>query len=195
MIEWNTPRMTRSAVVTAVVLSFASLCAAAAAAPSSHFPLRDGATWKLTDENGLPLVVKASRSGQAYALRGLPGLATVRVRVSGSDVQAWDSKLDRWRPFLRLGAGAGTRYLVDLPGSALWRTVDVKVTSRTATCSDAQGREVRGCIVLDLRSRRPVADAGVERLVFAPGIGLAEVVVQTIAGPRSYTLDGKAPLS
>ena len=40
-----------------------------------------------------------------------------------------------------------------------------------------------------------MADAGIERLVFAPGIGLAEVVVQTIAGPRSYTLDGKAPLS
>jgi hypothetical protein len=182
--------MIRTAVVTAVVLSVACLCTTAAAAPSPHFPLRDGATWKLSDENGLTLTVRASRSGQAYTLRGLPGLATVRVRASGADVQAWDSRVDRWRPFLRLGARAGTRYLVDLPGAPLWRLVDVKVASRTATCSDARGREVRGCVVLDLESRKPVADAGVERLVFAPGIGLAEVVVQTIAGPRSYTLGG-----
>jgi hypothetical protein len=182
--------MTRTAVVTAVVLSVACLCSTAAAAPSSHFPLRDGATWKLTDENGLTLVVRATRSGEAYTLRGLPGLGPVRVRPNGADVQAWDARTDRWRPFLRLGARAGTRYLVDLPGSSFWRALDVKVASRTATCSDARGREVRGCVVLDLTSRKPVADAGVERLVFAPGIGLVEVVVQTIAGPRSYTLGG-----
>ena len=117
------------------------------------------------------------------------------MRPSGADVQAWDSRVDGWRPFLRLGARTGTRYLVDLPGAPLWRALDVKVASRSATCSDANGREVRGCVVLELTSRKPVADAGIERLVFAPGLGLAEVVVQTIAGPRSYTLDGKAPLS
>ena len=150
--------MTRTTVVTAVVLSVACLCSTAAAAPSSHFPLRDGATWKLTDENGL-----AHRAGltlgRAYTLRGLPG--SPRVRPSGADVQAWDSRVDGWRPFLRLGARAGTCYLVDLPGAPLWRALDVKVASRSATCSDARTPQVRGCVVLEPASR-VVADAGIE---------------------------------
>ena len=186
--------MTRTTVVTAVVLSVACLCSTAAAAPSSHFPLRDGATWKLTDENGLALTVRASRSGQAYILRGLPGLTTVRVRRSGADVQAWDSRVDGWRPFLRLGARAGTATSSTCPARRSG-ALDVKVASRSATCSDASGR---GRSAAAWCSSSRAASRGRRRHRAArlrAGIGLAEVVVQTIAGSRSYTLGGKAPLS
>jgi hypothetical protein len=187
--------MRRSAVVTGVIASVACWCAAAVAAPPPLFPLGDVVTWRLTDQHGAALVVKASRSAEAYVLRGFPGLGPVRVRAHGSDVQAWDGRGKRWAPFLRLGARTGTRYRVDLPEAPLWRAVDVTVESRSAVCADARDRPVRGCVALALRSRKPVADAGVERLVFAPGVGLAEIVVQTIAGPRTYTLGGGgAPL-
>jgi hypothetical protein len=187
--------MKRTAVVAGVVALFACWCAAAVAAPPPLFPLRDGATWKLADQRGAAMVVKASRSGQAYVLRGFPGLGSVRVRPKGSDVQAWDAQGARWAPFLRLGARTGTRYRVDLRDAPLWRAVEVTVESRSAVCADARDRPVRRCVALALRTRKPIADAGVERLVFAPGIGLAEVVVQTIAGPRTYTLGGGgAPL-
>ena len=182
--------MNRSAVVIGVVASVACWCATALAAPAPLFPLRDGATWKLTDHRGATLVVRASRSGDAYLLRGMPGLGSVRVRTSGRDLQAWDAQGARWAPFLRLGAPTGTRYRVDLRDAPLWRAVDVTVASRSGVCADARGRVVRGCVELALRSRKPTADAGVERLVFAPGIGLAEVVVQTIAGSRTYSLGG-----
>ena len=48
-------------------------------------------------------------------------------------------------------------------------------------------------MTLEVRALEPIADAGVERLVFAPGIGPVEVVVQTIAGPRSYALGKTGP--
>ena len=124
-------------------------------------------------------------------LRGFPGFATLRVRPVGGDVQAWNARGARWAPFLRLSAPVGTRYRVDLPASPLWRRIDVTVTSR-ATCYVAS-RPVRGCVTLDLRALQPIADAGVERLVFAPGIGPVEIVVQTIAGPRTYSLGRTGP--
>jgi hypothetical protein len=182
--------MKPTAVLAGVVAAVACWGAAAVAGPPSLFPLSDGATWRLTDERGSALVVRASRSGQAFVLRGLPGLAAIRVRANGRDVESWDAQAARWRPFLRLGAPTGTRYVVDVRDSALWRSVEITVASRSAACSDARARPVRGCVALELRSRKPIPDAGVERLVFAPGIGLAEVVVLTIAGPRTYSLSG-----
>jgi len=37
-----------------------------------------------------------------------------------------------------------------------------------------------------------VADAGVEELVFAPGVGLVRVVETTIAGPRTLLLSARS---
>jgi hypothetical protein len=90
--------------------------------------------------------------------------------------------------FLRLGAPAGTRYVVDLADTALWRSVVVTVASRRAVVEDATGRTLRNCVRLVVRQRKPVADAGVEELVFAPGVGPARIVEQTIAGPRTFLL-------
>jgi hypothetical protein len=183
-------------IVAALALSVGLVAATAASAGGpSLFPLGAGTSWTLSDERGNELTIRSNRSGSSYVLRGLPGLASVRVRANRRNIEAWDSRSSTWKAFLRLAAPAGTRYRVDFPEAPLWRAVDVTVESRSATCADARGRQVRGCVALALRSRKPVADAGVERLVFAPGVGLAEVVVQTIAGPRTYTLGGVgAPL-
>ena len=156
----------------------------------SLFPLGARTGWTLADENGSELKVRSTRSATSYVLHGFPGFASLRVRTAGRDVQAWDARVAGWKPFLRLGAAAGAHYRVDLSASPLWRSIDVTVSR--AACQ-VGARTVRGCVTLDLRALRPVPDAGVERLVFAPGIGPVEVVVQTIAGPRSYALGRTGP--
>ena len=179
-------------VVLVVAVAALGAGSAAGAAGPSPFPLALRIAWNLADENGNVLEIRSTRASAAYVLRGLPGLSSVRVRAQGQDVEAWDARNARWEPFLRLGASTGTQYTVDLAGSPLWRSLRVKVSR--APC-DAADRTVRGCVTLGLLARKPVADAGVEKLVFAPGIGPVEVVVQTIAGPRTYTLDGTAQRS
>jgi hypothetical protein len=183
----------RGLVITVVAL--AALAAGPASAPGaagpSLFPLGARATWTLADENGSELKIRSTRSSPAYVLHGFPGFAALRVRAAGRDVQAWDARAG-WKQFLRLGAAAGARYRVDLAASPFWRAVDVTVSR--ASCHVGT-RIVRGCVTLEVRALEPIADAGVERLVFAPGIGPVEVVVQTIAGPRSYALRKTGPSS
>ena len=182
----------RGIVVTVVTLAVlaAGPASASGAAEPSLFPLGARATWKLADENGSELRIRSTRSAPAYVLHGFPGFSALRIRAAGRDVQAWDARAAGWKPFLRLGAAAGARYRVDLSASPFWRAVDVTV-SRTSC--HVGTRTVPGCVTLDVRALKPIADAGVERLVFAPGIGPVEVVVQTIAGPRSYSLGKTGP--
>jgi hypothetical protein len=170
----------------AVVAALAGTTSAAAAAVSP-FPLASRTAWTLTDENGSALRIRSTQAGTAYVLRGFPGLASVRVRANGPNVEAWDAGAARWEPFLRLGAPSGTQYTVALAGEPLWRSLHVTVTRGPCYVT---GRAVRGCVPLDLLARTPVAAAGIEKLVFAPGSGPVEVVVQTIAGPRTYVLGG-----
>lgn len=178
------------ASISAVLLS---ACASAAGGDSKAFPIEPGARWALADEAGNELVIRVMRSRSGSLLRGFPGLPQTRVRTRGQNVQAWDASGGRWESFLRLGAPEGMRYTVRLGSVPLWRSVDVTVVSRTETCPDAEGRERRACVALELTPPKGVADAGVERLVFSPGVGPAEVVVQTIAGPRRYALGEPGP--
>jgi hypothetical protein len=128
-------------------------------------------------------------------LRGFPGLGQARVRSAGEGVEIWDAGARRWQRFLRLGAPVGTSWVVNLPRTLLWRNVVVTVASRDAAVTDEDGETVRGAVRLTLRNRGKLADAGLEELVFAPGIGLARVVETTIAGPRTSVLQrpGVAP--
>ena len=66
------------------------------------------------------------------------------------------------------------------------------VAARDATVADAEGRQVRDAVRLTFRYRGTLADAGLEELVFAPGVGLARVVEMTIAGPRVSVLERSA---
>jgi hypothetical protein len=170
-----------------------------AATDPSLFPLEIGKTWRLYDErtgrrvNSVAVTREAEPSG--VILRGFPGLPEARVRRSGDAVEAWDPGASRWQRFLRLGAPAGTSYLVNLSQTVFWRNVVVTVASRDAAVADADGRTVRGAVRLTFRNRGKLADAGLEELVFAPGVGLARVVETTIAGPRVTVLgrSGGAP--
>ncbi len=171
-----------------------------AATPRPLFPLEVGTTWQLVDERtgAAPPPVRVVRPAESagVVLRGFPGLPPTRVRENGTSIEAWDPDPGRWEPFLRLGAATGTSYRVDLSQSLLWRNVLVTVAARDATASDADGETVRNAVRLTLRPKgKGMADAGLEELVFAPGVGLTRVVETTIAGPRVTVLGrpGGAP--
>jgi hypothetical protein len=195
--------MIRTALLIGVALA---LCAcggadegANAATQPSLFPLEVGRSWQLYDERtgrraGAVAVAREAEPA-GVVLRGFPGLGEARVRGVGDAVEVWDPVARRWTRFLRLGAAAGTSWVVNLPRTLLWRNVVVTVASRNETVEDADGRAVRGAVRLTLRNRGKLADAGLEELVFAPGVGLARVVETTIAGPRTAVLQrsGGAP--
>jgi hypothetical protein len=151
-------------------------------------PLAAGNRWVLRDEQGSAGTISVVRTSSGLLLRGLPGAGELRVRAAGRAVEAWDPDSARWEPFLRLGAPVGTRYTVDLAGTALWRSLVVTVASRSAVVHDARGKTLRDCLRLTFGSRKPIADAGLEELVFAPGLGFARTSEQTIAGTRVRVL-------
>ncbi|HEX5800003.1 MAG TPA: hypothetical protein VFY02_07845 [Gaiellaceae bacterium] len=179
----------------ALVLIVVAGCGAAAgdeAAPqpsATPLPLADGNRWVLRDdERGSTATISVARTPSGLVLRGVPGTGDVRVRTAGRAVQAWDTAGARWVPFLRLGAPAGTRYTVALSGAPLWRSLTVTVASRTAVVRDGRGRTLRNCVRLTFATRKPVADAAIEELVFAPGVGFVRTAEQTIAGTRVRVL-------
>jgi hypothetical protein len=112
------------------------------------------------------------------------------VRNVSGTIQAWDDAESRWEPLLRLGAPAGTAYRVDLAGTTLWHAVTITVASRSTVVRDARGKTHRGCVQLRFRYGKGLADAGLEELVFAPGVGPVRYAEQTIAGVRTQVLSG-----
>lgn len=174
-------------VLTALVVGIGATQATAAA--PSFFPLADGNRWTLRgDGAGETNVSVGPSQAPGFVLRGFPGTGQLRVRAVGSAVEAWDAGSNRWEPFLRLGARGGTKYGVNLSGAPLWRSVVVTVASRQAVVHDARGKTLRGCVKLTLSHPKGVADAGIEELAFAPGIGLVRVSEITIAGVRERVL-------
>ena len=175
----------------ALVLAVVTGCSAAAgesadsSPPSALLPLADGNRWVLRDvERGSTAAISVARMASGFVLRGLPGAGELRVRAAGQSVEAWDPVGARWEPFLRLGAPAGTRYKVALAGAPLWSSVTVTVESRSVVVHDARGKTLRNCVRFKFAARKRMPDAGLEELVFAPGVGFVRTVEQTIAGPR-----------
>ena len=62
------------------------------------------------------------------------------------------------------------------------------VASRDTVLEDVRGKTLRNCVRLTFAARKPIADAGLEEFVFAPGVGFARTSVQSIAGPRELVL-------
>lgn len=164
--------------------------AVGAAVRPGLLPLAAGNRWVLRDERGGgAATVTVVRGASGLVLRGLVGAGDLRVRPAGQAVQAWDPSERRWEPFLRLGAPARTMYAVDLAKTAFWRSLVVTVASRHATIVDGRGKTHRNSVRLTFAAREPIADAGVEEVVFAPGVGFVRITEQTIAGPRVRVLD------
>ena len=176
-------------VFVAVALGTAPFAPPSPMASPSPFPFADGNRWVLRNtDTGTARTISLSRKQSGLVLRGLPGAADLRVRRVSKTIEAWDPASRRWEPLLRLGAPAGTRYVVDIGDSSLWRSLQVTVASRQAVVHDARGKTLRGCVRLTFRARKPIADAGLEELTFAPGIGPVAVTEITIAGSRRSTL-------
>ena len=179
----------RLAPFVALGVALAAVAGASAARQASLFPLADGNRWTLRDlDSGAATTISLRRGASGLVLRGFPGADALRVRRAGRAVQAWDPEDRRWEPFLRFGAPAGTRYLVDLGGTSLWRSVEVVVASKRAVVRDFRGRVLRRCTRLAFLYRIPIADAGLLELSFAPGIGPVRFSEETIAGPRESAL-------
>jgi hypothetical protein len=152
-------------------------------------PLAAGNRWVLRDARlDSTKTISITRGSSGLTLHGLPGADDIRVRAAGRAVVAWDPVDKRWEPFLRLGATAGTSYALDLAGLPLWRSLVVTVESRRAIVHDARGKTLRNCVRLVFAARKPIADAGLEELVFAPAVGIVRTSEQTIAGPRVHLL-------
>ena len=184
--------MSRHVLIVSIFFALVAVflpAATTASEPPSLLPLAGGNRWVLSDaELGGTKTISVTRGATGLVLHGLPGAGDLRVRAAGRAVVAWDSASGRWEPFLRLGAAAGTTYLVDLAGSELWRSLAVTVGSRRTVVTDARGKTLRNCVRLTFAARKPVADAGLEELVFAPGVGFVRTSEQTIAGPRVHLL-------
>jgi hypothetical protein len=181
-------RLIRSSLLLALLAG--TLAATSAASPVPRYlPLAEGNRWLLQgSDGGGAETISVGRGTPGLVLRGLPGAGDLRVRPVGQAVEAWDPAEARWEPFLRLGAPVGTKYVVALAAEPLWRSVIVTVASRRAVVEDARGQTLRNCVVLGFATRKPIADAGLEELVFAPGVGFVRTSVQTIAGPREHLL-------
>ncbi len=156
-----------------------------AVAASMLFPLAPGTQWTFRDvDSGAAssMVVRAGR-----VLHGFPGAGDLRVRRSGKTVQAWDRGDGRWEDWFRFGAPAKTAYTVALSGTPLWRRVEVRLVSKTATARDHAGKRYRGCTRFAFEAVG-VADAGLLGMTFCPRVGPVRYSETSIAGPRTFAL-------
>jgi hypothetical protein len=175
--------------MSATILALLLAAGASAARTPRLFPLADGNRWELSGvRTSTPRKISVDREAGYLVLRGFPGAQELRVRRIGEAVQAWDRREHRWEAFLRLGAAVGRTYAVDLSGTALWRQVQVTVTSRRAVVRDLTDRVWRRCTRLAFRYRGAVADAGLQEMSFGPGVGPVRFTETTIAGPRASAL-------
>jgi hypothetical protein len=182
--------MIRWTVIGLLVLTFGMTASSGSAQGTSPFPLADGSRWTLRDvDSRAARTIAARREGNGLVLSGLPGAPDLRVRWSGKTLQAWDTVNSRWEALFRFGAPAGESYTVNLGGTLLWRGVGVTVASKRAMVEDLSGRE-RRCTRFVFRYKKPTADAGLEWMAFAPGIGPVRIVDTTIAGTRELALAG-----
>ena len=179
----------RHALLITVATALAMGGSAGAKKQLSLFPLADGNRWTLRDvESDAVTTISVRRQSGAYVLRGFPGTSDLRVRMVDKTLQAWDPDDRRWEALLRFGARVNTKYPVGLRSTALWQSVLAVVASKTAVVRDADGKALRGCTKFTFRAGK-LYDAGIEEMVFAPGIGPVRIVEQTIAGPREKTLE------
>jgi hypothetical protein len=77
---------------------------------------------------------------------------------------------------------------VNLGRTLLWRNVVVTLNAKRAAVDDFDGRS-RKCQTFTFGYKRGLADAGLESISFAPGIGPVRIADQTIAGTRELALD------
>jgi hypothetical protein len=182
--------MIRWVSVGLLTLSLGAVGSASGEPTPSPFPLADGNRWTLRDiEGNAARTIFVRKEAQDLVLSGLPGAPPLRVRWAGDTLQAWDVADERWEAVFRFGGLAGKGYPVSLGNTLLWRNVVVTLKSKRAEEEDLYGR-TRNCVRFTFASKRGVADAGLESISFAPGVGPVRIAHQTIAGTRELALAG-----
>jgi hypothetical protein len=180
--------MVRWVSVGLLTLSFAVVGGVSAEPSPSPFPLAHGNRWTLRDiETNAARTISVRKEADGLVLSGLPGAPPLRVRWAGETLQAWDVADERWEGIFRFGGLAGKGYPVNLGNTLLWRNVVVTLNAKRAAVDDFGGRS-RKCLQFTFGYKRGLADAGLESISFAPGIGPVRIADQTIAGTRELAL-------
>ncbi|MFB3829064.1 MAG: BsuPI-related putative proteinase inhibitor [Bryobacteraceae bacterium] len=165
---------------TLLLLALASLGAA-----QDYFPLQAGNQWVYRVSGraaGDPLTVEVARtgefSGQTYALvRGLAGDAWLRTASDGS-LYAYDTASGTERLW--------TSFAGDFVSNVPPCTQPARVAEKPASYTGPIGEFDR---MLEINYQPgSCRDAGIERDLYLPWIGLVQRRVTTIAGPRTYDL-------
>jgi hypothetical protein len=182
--------MIRWVSVGLLTLSFVVVDGVSAEPSPSPFPLAAGNRWTLRDiETNAARTISVHKEAKGLVLSGLPGAPPLRVRWEGETLQAWDVADERWEAIFRFGGPAGKGYLVNLGNTLLWRNVVVTLNAKRAAVDDLSGR-TRKCLRFTFGYKRGLADAGLESISFAPGVGPVRIADQTIAGTREIALAG-----
>ena len=149
------------------------------------FPLAPGAHWTFREVGSGAAYSMSVRTGRV--LHGFPGTGDLRVRPVGRTVKAWDRGNGRWEDWFLFGAPAKATYPVALSQTPLWRKVELRVESKTASARDYHGKRYRGCTRFTF-SFGGVADAGLIGMTFCPRVGPVRYSETTITGPRTFVL-------
>ncbi len=181
------------------VLTLLSLAAPAAAQHSAQdlFPNQSGNEWRyeITGRIASPdeEIRVVGRSGGWAKVEGFVGTHWWWMSGQSGRIWVWNPSRGTYGLVFDLSAnGAPAR--ADIEGAACLDQTEWEVVDRAYTATTPVG-PFHDCVVLV--NRRPVcADAGVGRIVFAPGVGIVEYGWTTIAGPNTARLsyadvDGK----
>lgn len=170
----------------------AALAAAAPAYANHKFPLQEGNKWthKNLKFGGVSGMAVAQEYYGMFRLEGFPGGGDdFWVAWGGSTLYAWNWQTSEWKPFLRFGAPAGTKYKINL-GTTFYNNVEVTVAQHNLSFTDEHIRQTFAyCTLFQFGPVPGLYDAGIGSLVFAPNVGLVSTSEMTIAGPAARVLE------
>ncbi len=173
-----------------------ALCAAApAAADEPHtaaelFPTQDGNVWEF-EVTGAPgqarerIEVVRRHSGWVQ-LRGFFGRRWWWMSDRTARVWVWNDDDDTYTRALDFGLEQGHRFTAEAPSVPPLRGAVYELSDHDEEVRTPAGT-FTGCVVLS-RVEGPTGDAGLARIVLAPGIGPVELVTLTPEGQRRARL-------
>lgn len=173
----------------AVAAWLATAAIAASAQFPDYFPLQEGNQWiyRPVEAAGEPLRLEISRTGyfagKGYVLvSGLPdGAAWLRLSEDGA-LYRFDPETQREEIWLHFAAPVGEPFPTAITPCNRMAVIE----SREAAWKGPIGEFTNALVVRYLPSI--CADAGLEKEVYLPWVGLVERTIITIAGPRRYQL-------
>lgn len=177
----------------ASLLALLVLAATPASAQTAQdlFPNQDGNAWTYEVRgqigNGSTRQVSVTaRSGGWAQVTGLEGDHWLWMSAQSGRVWAWDASSGTYGLLFDLAAARGTQFSMQIPAAPCLNRSRWEVSKTAATVDTPVGR-FTDCVVID--NVQPVcADAGIESMTFAPGVGLVAFAWTTIAGPHTAVL-------